>query len=347
MTKKIKTAVVGMGKMGLLHSSILNTFDDVEFIGIADTNKFIVNSFRQIKPDWKYYHNYSDLINDNELDLIFITTPIFSHSEIMKECIKNNLSFFVEKPAVANTSQIDHFSKIKTDSLFNAVGYMMRYVPTFSKGKRLITNSIIGKINSIQAKMYISQLFKAGKGWRYDPHVSGGGVIIHQTCHVIDLLNWYFGVPDKVSSVTKNWYSKDVEDYAHIIMEYGNGVTGWIDSSWSRHNHRMLETQIHIEGNLGTLSINDDKIVLYLTKDSGGYKKGWTEISKMQLPMGTSIDLGAPAYTLQNREFIDVIKNGNSNTKNLHTINDSINLHRIIDSIYLSSKEGSGLIEVK
>ena len=66
----------------------------------SDTNKFIVNSFRQIKPDWKYYHNYSDLINDNELDLIFITTPIFSHSEIMKECINNNLSFFVEKISV-------------------------------------------------------------------------------------------------------------------------------------------------------------------------------------------------------------------------------------------------------
>ena len=79
MPQKIKSAVVGMGKMGLLHSSILNTFDDVEFIGIAETNKFIVNSFRQIKPDWKYYYNYIDLINDNELDLIYITTPIFSH----------------------------------------------------------------------------------------------------------------------------------------------------------------------------------------------------------------------------------------------------------------------------
>ena len=98
-----------------------------------------------------------------------------------------------------------------------------------------------------------------------------------------------------VAKVAKKMKKKDVEDYAHIIMEYGNGVIGWIDSSWSRHNHRMLETQIHIEGDLGTLSINDDRILLYLTRDSRKYKKGWTEINKMQLPMGASIDLGAPA----------------------------------------------------
>ena len=89
----VKIAVVGMGKMGLLHSSTLCGFNDVEFIGFADDNKFMVDTFRKLKPNWHINKDYKSLINDNDIDVVFITTPISTHYEMIKFCIDKNISF--------------------------------------------------------------------------------------------------------------------------------------------------------------------------------------------------------------------------------------------------------------
>ena len=332
-----RVAIIGMGKMGLLHSSTLNAFPDIKLIGFADENKLVRDTFKSLKPEWEIYNDYRELVNSGNLDGVFITTPISSHYDIIKYCIEKNIAFFVEKPAFSTVEQSnlikENLSNYKAPTL---VGYMMRYITTFRKGKKIIDDKIIGDIRSFEGSMYISQLFKKGKGWRYDAKISGGGVIIHQTCHLLDLLNWYLGYPEKVGAIASNWYSKEVEDHAHIIFKYKNNCSGWIDSTWSRHNYRMLITKIHFEGEDGTLTIDDDSLKLYLTKNKGQYQKGWTELNKVQLNKGVEADFGAPYYSIQNRDFINMVKGESSITGRKHDIYESIRLQELINKIYSS-----------
>jgi len=344
----IKVGVVGMGKMGLLHSSILSSFENVNYIGFADDNKIMSDTFKKLKPAWIIQNDYKNFVQNHEMDILFITTPISTHYDIIKLCLKNNLSFFVEKPAFSSLEQANSISKcldnFKGKSM---VGYMMRFISTFVKAKELIDNNSLGKIRSFEGTMYISQLFKEGKGWRYDSNLSGGGVVVHQTCHLIDLLNWFFGHPSKVGAITNNWFSSDVEDHAHIIFNYDNNLTGWVDSTWSRFNKRMLSTRLHIEGEYGSLTVDDDSVKLFLTKDRSKNKKGWTSFSKIELGNGVDIDFGAPYYSTQNRSFIDSIldKSSNSNLK-FHDIQSSIKLQSILSAIYKSSKNNGELINL-
>ena len=86
-------------------------------------------------------------------------------------------------------------------------------------------------------------------------------------------------------------------------------MSGWVDSTWSRFNKRMLSTKIHIEGEYGSITVDDDLVKLFLTEDRVNNKKGWTQFSKIELGNGVDIDFGAPYYSTQNRTFIDSIVN--------------------------------------
>jgi predicted dehydrogenase len=342
----LNVGIIGLGKMGLMHSAILSSMEGVSVQAISENNKNITKYIESVKSDWNVYLDYNKLINQEALDVVFITTPIFSHESIISQCIDNNIPFFVEKPAVANVGQINAISeKLESNYVKNSVGYMMRYSSTFNKAKDLIDKKIIGTIRNFEATMYVSQLFRPGKGWRYDPKNSGGGVIIHQTCHVIDLLLWYLGTPSKVSATTKSWYSKNVEDYAHIMLDYGKQCSGWIDSSWSRYNNRMLSTNIYFEGSKGTLSIDDDYIRLYLNESVENFSKGWNEISKIEIEQGVHLDLGVPSYSLQDKDFIESLKGDRMSFG--HKIEDSVILHKLIDALYISADNDSRAIVVK
>jgi len=106
------------------------------------------------------------------------------------------------------------------------VGYMMRYAETYLKAKSILTSGVLGKVITFGATIYVSQLFRTGKGWRYDKSQSGGGVVIGQATHLIDLLQWFFGPVQSVSARTRGWYSKDVEDFAHAILNFADGLYG-------------------------------------------------------------------------------------------------------------------------
>ena len=92
--------------------------------------------------------------------------------------------------------------------LTNAVGYMARHLDTMRAAKRIIAAGALGRLIHLESSMYVAQLFGPGRGWRYDPALSGGGVLLTQNSHLIDLLLWLFGPIARVSGHVKSWYRK-------------------------------------------------------------------------------------------------------------------------------------------
>ena len=336
--KLIKVGIVGLGKMGILHFGILNSFEDVKVIAVADTEKMITKFASNVMSDLKIYESFDQMINSVDLDLIYITTPVDSHLPLAKKCIEKNLHFFVEKPfSVSADGCKEVVENLKKADVKTFVGYYLRFMPTFSRVKKLIDEKILGEIIYVNSSIYLSQLFKKSGGWRFNKKQSGGGVLLDLGVHLIDLLLWYFGNVESVIGTTKSFYSGEVEDFVHGSLKFKNNLVVNMDVSWSILHHRLQETTIEVHGTNGMLLVNDDYIKLTLNEPAGGFDSGNTVIYKQSLPDEVSIDIGGPEYTKENRHFVNCIKN---NEKPLVDVIQAIKIQNVVDSIYKTAKSG-------
>jgi predicted dehydrogenase len=168
----------------------------------------------------------------------------------------------------------------------------------------VVASGVLGRLMHLQSTMYVSQLFRTGEGWRYDPKYSGGGVLITQNSHLVDLLLWIFGPVAGVTGHVKHFYSKEVDDFAHAVLEFKSGLTGFMDTSWSIRHHRTVNLSITVHAENGTLQVTDDDVRLFLDDANGGYGAGWRIWKKPELFEGVSLDVGGPEYTRQDEQFL-------------------------------------------
>tara|TARA_B100002051_G_scaffold245547_1_gene253012 strand:+ start:364 stop:1413 length:1050 start_codon:yes stop_codon:yes gene_type:complete len=339
-------AIIGFGKMGLAHTAIINSFANSKIIAVCDDSKLINKGFNQFIKNINFYSNHLDMLKNEKIDFVFITTPPNTHIPLALDCLRYNKHFFIEKPLSINSKNAEPLlNKLNEENnLVSMVGYMMRFVPSFIKGKQIIEDKALGEIFNFNSTIYVSQLFKKGKGWRYDKKVSGGGVINSQAAHLVDLISWYFDYPNSINANLRNVYSGDNEDFGHITFNWKNKLFGSLDSSWSVYNYRMLETKIIINAEKGYLEINDDTVKLFLDKPSMNYKKGWTIIRKPEIEKEVSIDLGGSHYTRQDEYFINSII---QQKQVMNDVKNAYKIQKIIDAIYYSSKNNNTSVKIK
>jgi len=321
--------------MGLLHAGIMNGLHDVELCAICDKSKFLLGFAKSLR-DIPAYEDYCLMLDREEPDAVVLTTPVFLHIPMAKECVDRNIPFFLEKPLCLRSEEAAPLvAEIDSKGTVSMVGYMMRYMETFSLAKKIVDSQVLGKIISFGATMYVSQLFRKGKGWRYEREKSGGGVIIGQATHLIDMLQWYFGSIQKVSAHTIRFYSSEVEDFAHVYFSFEAGMSGWIDSSWSMRHHRLLETEISINTENGNLTVNDDSLKLFLEKDSRDYPAGWTTFKRPDLYRGVEIDLGGPHFSRQDMDFVSAVR---ENRQLQSSLKNAYCVQKVVDCIYRSAQ---------
>jgi predicted dehydrogenase len=340
----MRIGIIGFGKMGLLHAGIVNSFQDVELSAVADNKGIVLKALEINKLPVTIYEDYRRMLDQERLEAVFITTPTFLHITMGIECVQRGIHFFTEKPlSISCQHALPLLEVLRNNEITNMVGYMGRFVDTFRKAHELVRSRVLGEIVDFRATMYVSQLFKKGKGWRYDKELSGGGVLITQNSHLIDLLLWYFGNVRAVNGRIKSWYSNEIEDFAHVFLEFESGLTGWLDASWSARHHRMIEITINVEAQYGTLTVSDNFVKLYLDKSRDPFPKGWTIFKKPDLFSGVEIDIGGPQYTRQDRHFIDAILKGGSVDID---VQNAYRVQMVTDAIYASAGENGKQIEI-
>jgi predicted dehydrogenase len=215
------------------------------------------------------------------------------------------------------------------------VGYMTRFLETFRKAKELIDLGLLGKLQMLRSTMYIGQLFNAGKGWRYDPAMSGGGVLTTQNSHLVDMLLWMFGPVEFVSAHLSRLYSPAVEDHAHVFFNFENGLRGFLDASWSAMHYRVPAMAIHVQGEDGTLDVNDDRVALFLIDCKSGMSAGWHAWRKPDLYQGVPFDIGGSSYTAQAIQFVGAIRGVAKVESDVHS---ALQVQHIISAAYASAE---------
>ena len=279
----INLAIIGFGRMGITHFSILNSHPKVRIKAIVDPSSLMISIVRKNLATINTYKDYNSLFSKENLDAVVICTPPTLHHEIAIEAAKNNVHVFLEKPCTLSQAQANELAdEFENRSLVNQVGYVNRFNDIFSEVKRLIDINLIGKIIRFKSEMYSGTILKSdsSSSWR-DSRQSGGGAIIDMAAHAIDLVNYLIGQPDKItgSSLAKI-YSNNVEDAVNATFLYRSGISGTLNVNWSDESYRKPTNKIEIFGLNGKIIADQHGIKIFCKFELLEEKlnKGWNTI---------------------------------------------------------------------
>jgi predicted dehydrogenase len=285
----VRTAVIGLGKMGISHLAITRAHPNVELVAVCDPTTYVLDALSKY-TNVKVYPNYRKLFDAESPDAIVIATPPGTHAEIVRAALERNINVFCEKPFSLNWEEGNQLAKLaSTKGLVNQVGYHYRFVGAFREMKRIIESNVLGKISHIRAEAYGPVVLRpTGSNWRSSTR-EGGGCLYDYACHGLDLVNYLVGPPVAIGGVALNKiFSRDVEDEVYATLYFANGVTGQIAANWSDESFRKMSMKISVWGTNGRASADRQEVQLYLRDASDnkmGFREGWnirytTELSE-------------------------------------------------------------------
>jgi predicted dehydrogenase len=220
---KLKVGVVGLGHQALEdHIPAIKVSPDVELVGVVEINKEKLKTFLNENKNVKGYENFDELIKNHRLDFVIIAVPHYLHYEFTKKAILKGIHVLKEKPMAVSLIQAKELNELaKENNVQIMVTLQRRFNPIYSTFFQLIDK--IGKPFYMEAK-YTFYTENPHKGWRGKKELAGGGCLIDMGYHMVDLLMWYFGLPDKVlaetSCAAKEGVDYNAEDTAHVIFKY-------------------------------------------------------------------------------------------------------------------------------
>lgn len=216
-------------------------------------------------PGVPFFTDYTEMLESGTVDAVIICTPHYMHPEMGMEAIKRNIHVLIEKPAGIYTKQVrelNEFAAAKPEIKFGMM-FNQRTNELYQKVKEIIDNGEIGKIrrtNWMITSWWRPQGYYDQNEWRATWGGEGGGVLVNQAPHQLDLLQWICGMPKKVYSNVKFGYQRDiaVEDDVTAVFDYGNGATGVFVTC----THDVIGTdRFEILGDKGKIVVDDSKKV--------------------------------------------------------------------------------------
>lgn len=302
----MRTAIVGLGKMGLLHTSILSTFPNIQIVALCDKSKLITKFANKIFKKIKIL-NSIELLRDFDLDVIYVTTPIPSHSKIVEMVYSYGIvhNVFVEKTLASSYGEAGKLCQLaRTYNGTNMVGYERRYAVTFKKARELIHRRVIGDLTSFKAYAYSSDFIGLKGEKAVKVSASRGGLLRDLCAHAVDLALWYFGDLRVISSELKCRRNTAFEDAVKFTVRGVDGLEGCIEASWCMDGHRMPEVGLTIEGSKGVLDVSDDKVEF---RNTTGAVIKWY---RHNLKDNVEFLLGASEYYRESKHFIECAAKG-------------------------------------
>lgn len=298
----LRVGVVGLGKMGLLHASILNVLPNVKLAAICEKSAVTRRLLKKVFRDVSLIKDISKF-SDMNLDAVYVTTPIPSHFSVAKTLYEEQLArhLFVEKTLASDYSESKELCKlVNLHCGANMVGYLRRFTVTFMKAKELLAQNFIGEPISFLANAFSSDF----NGVTGNPKTSlkRGGVLRDLGSHAIDVALWLFGDFQVSSAKIGSLTGEGAEDSANFILQGKNGsLQGDFSVSWCTEGYRMPEVILSIKGSKGLIEVNDDRVTLTL----GDKILTWY---RQNLDDNVPFWLGEPEYYREDAYFVESVR---------------------------------------
>lgn len=292
LEEKIKWGIIGCGDVCEIKSGpAFNKVADSELVAVMRRNETKAADFAKRHCVPKYYTNAEHLINDPEINAIYIATPPASHEEYSIMSIKAGKPVYIEKPlsvTYESTARIDQF--VKKHQVRATGAYYRRRLPLFEKLKQFIHQKAIGEIMHVSVRLSFppadGAVAQTEYNWRLDPKISGGGLFHDLAPHMLDILYWIFGKPIHFSG---NSVCQDpdnlVADHVYLYAEFPSKIP--FNGVWDFDNSKSgREDQCKITGSKGEIIFSFfDPNPLIISSQSLNQSLQFDNPENVQLPM--------------------------------------------------------------
>ncbi|OCA83167.1 oxidoreductase [Bacillus sp. FJAT-27225] len=340
----IKVGVIGIGNMGSIYVKMLDKgqIQGAELAAVCSRNEKRIEWVKaNTSKDVKIFKDEDSFIEDSGIDAVLIVTPHYSHPDLAKKAFAKGLHVLVEKPAGVFTKNVLEMNDAaKASGKVFAIMYNQRANPLYQKIRELVHSGELGEIkrtNWIITDSYRPQSYYDSGTWRATWKGEGGGVLLNQVLHQLDIWQWTTGLmPKAIRAVCGEgkYHDIEVEDDVTAFVEYENGATGVIIASTGE---APGTNRYEIVGDRGKIVAENEELVFYKLAQSerafnasfkGGF--GTPEYEKITIPVES--ENGNHAFIIQN--WIDAIAKG---TPLLSPGEEGLLALEITNAIYLSS----------
>jgi len=341
--------IIGSGMIANFHAEAIRIIPDANLVGIYGRNKEktadVANSYNCIP-----YDNLDDLLSNDKVQVVTIATPSGAHLDPCLKAAKSSKHIICEKPLEINAHRINQIiiecekRGVTLSGIFNR-----RFNLAVAALKRAIDEGRFGKLSLCDAyvKWYRDEDYYDSGLWRGTKELDGGGALMNQSIHTIDLLQYLAGPIVSLSgSVTCVSHENiEVEDTAVAILKYENGARGVIEGStscWSSQGH---PAEIHICGSEGSVFLKDDQFSVWDFKNI----RPEDELIRATMMDTSEIGLGANDPGAINvkghvENFKNVIEAIQSKTEPIVSGKEAMKSVNIINAIYESSAANGGWV---
>ena len=255
MSGQIRIGIIGMGNMGTQHAASITggRCPDLLLTAVCDAREErLQNAREQFGPEVHLFRSVEEMLDSGEIDACIVATPHYQHCELVKACLRKGLHVMCEKPAGVYTKEVREMNEEadRHPELVFGMMFNQRTNPVYWKMKAIVDSGLYGQIrrtNWIVTDWYRSQAYYNSGGWRATWAGEGGGVLLNQCPHQLDLFVWIAGMPVLVDAHLSygKWHDIEVEDDVTAYVEYANGATGcFITSTGDPHGTNRFEIQM-------------------------------------------------------------------------------------------------------
>ena len=294
--KKIKYGIIGAGTMAREHILNISLIDNAEVVALADPHEDSLNQCKEIlKTKVSCFKNHLEMIEKNIVDVYLISSPNFTHIEILKDVIKTKKHILVEKPLCTNIKDCLEVKKLTKDypSVFwTAMEY--RYMPPVSKFINEIHNNKIGNLKTLTIREHRFPFLKKVNDWnRFEKNT--GGTLVEKCCHFFDLmrliiqskpLSVYASGGQDVNHLDEVYNGKkpDIIDNAYVIVNFENGARSLLELCMFAENSDMQE-ELVATGNKGKIetSVPSDDSGITSSNIRIGMRDGKTHVENIEV----------------------------------------------------------------
>lgn len=268
MKKIWNFGILGCGLVANIHTEALSRIEEANLIGVADNNLAAAESFAQ-KQGVKAYENYAEMLSDPEVDVVCVCTPSCFHAQNAIEALRHGKHVVLEKPMALTPEEADEVIAVCEETgKYLTVISQLRFSEDIVKVKKLIEEKAFGKISlcNLYMKYWRSKEYYASSSWKGTKKFDGGGALINQGIHGVDLLEYIMGpIKDVEGKIRTLSHAIEVEDTAVALLEFVSGALGVIVASTCAYPGFDRKMEIH--GDKGYVILEENRIVKMMLDD--------------------------------------------------------------------------------
>src|SRR5438067_3893020 len=234
MTSKLRFGIIGCGVIGRIHAEALATLPDAQLVAVADVVPELAQKLAEafhVTP----YSNVQEMLTREQLDIVDVCTPSGQHGEQACQVMRAGVNVIIEKPMEITHAAIAEMLKVQQETgVKMAVISQHRFDPDTIKVHDLVEAQAFGRLvlGNALVPWWRSQAYYDSGAWRGTWELDGGGVLMNQSIHSIDLLQWLMGPVKSIFAYTDTLVHRmETEDVAVAVLRFANGALGTISAT--------------------------------------------------------------------------------------------------------------------